>query len=71
VSVLYNLNFLSNKLEFSANVFNVFNAQNLSGFSNNATQSNQIQTGPRSSGRIVQKNAGPPRQFQFGLRYLF
>jgi len=71
VSVLYNLNFLSNKLEFSANIFNVFNAQNLSGFSNNATQSNQIQTGSRSSGRIVQKNAGPPRQFQFGLRYLF
>lgn len=71
VSVLYKFPLLSNKLEFSADVFNVFNSQNLSGFSNNATQSNQIQTGPRSSGRIIQKNAGPPRQFQFGLRYLF
>lgn len=71
VSVLYQFPLLNNKLEFSADVFNLFNAQNLSGFSNNATQSNQIQTGPRSSGRIIQKNAGPPRQFQFGLRYLF
>lgn len=71
VSLLYQFPLLNNKLEFSADVFNIFNAQNLSGFSNNATQSNQIQTGPRSSGRIVQKNAGPPRQFQFGVRYLF
>ncbi|MDX1618433.1 MAG: TonB-dependent receptor [Balneolaceae bacterium] len=59
------------KLEFSADIFNIFNAQNLSGFANNATQSNQIQVGPESSGRLVQKNASPPRQFQFTLRYLF
>lgn len=59
------------QLEFSADIFNIFNAQNLSGYSNNATQSNQIQVGPESSGRIVRKNAGPPRQFQFSLRYLF
>lgn len=61
----------SNKLELRADVFNVFNVENLSGYSNNATQSNQIQVGPASSGRFVQKNAGPPRQFQFGVRYLF
>jgi outer membrane receptor protein involved in Fe transport len=54
----------------SADVFNVFNTKNLSGFSNNATQSNQIQVGPPGSA-IVQKNAGPPRQFQFGLRVEF
>ena len=54
-----------------ADVFNVFNAANFSGYANNATQSNQIQIGPAGSGRLIQKNASPPRQFQFGVRYLF
>ncbi|MEZ0608920.1 TonB-dependent receptor plug domain-containing protein [Fibrella sp. WM1] len=58
------------RIEVRADVFNVLNTNNLSGYSNNATQSNQIQTGPAGSG-IVQRNAGPPRQFQFGARYLF
>jgi hypothetical protein len=53
-----------------ADVFNVFNTENLSGFANNATQSNQIQVGPPGSD-IEEKNAGPPRQFQFGVRYEF
>lgn len=48
----------------------VFNTKNLSGFANNATQSNRIQVGPLGSD-IREKNAGPPRQFQFGLRYEF
>jgi len=56
--------------EIRADIFNIFNTQNQSGFSNNATQSNQIQIGPRSNG-IVQKNAGAPRQFQFGAQYAF
>lgn len=55
-------------LEFSADVFNVFNARNLSGFANSATQSNQIQI---AGTPFVERNAGPPRQFQFGLRYQF
>jgi outer membrane receptor protein involved in Fe transport len=59
------------KLEMRADVFNVFNAENLSGFSNNATQSNQIQGGSSASGLFIQRNASPPRQFQFGIRYLF
>jgi len=59
------------QLILNADVFNIFNTQNLSGYSNNATQSNQIQVGPKDSGVIVRKNAGPPRQFQFGLRYAF
>lgn len=59
------------KLELRADIFNVFNVENLSGYSNNATQSNQIQPGPASSGVFIQRNAGPPRQFQFGVRYLF
>lgn len=54
-----------------ADCFNVFNAVNLSGYSNNATQSNQVQVGPASSGLLVRRNAAPPRQFQFGLRYAF
>ncbi len=57
-------------IEVRADVFNVLNTTNLSGYANNATQSNQIQTGPAGSG-IVRKNAGAPRQFQFGVRYLF
>jgi outer membrane receptor for ferrienterochelin and colicin len=58
-------------LEFGAYVFNLFNAVNLSGYSNNATQSNQIQVGPTASGLLVRKNAAAPRQFQFALRYMF
>jgi len=59
-------------LELRADVFNVFNAQNLSGYSNNATQSNQIQPGPPSApSTLIRRNASAPRQFQFSLRYLF
>jgi len=60
-----------NKIEIRADIFNVFNAENLSGYSNNATQSNQIQGGSAASGLFTQRNASPPRQFQFGVRYLF
>lgn len=58
------------KLEIRADVFNLFNAENLSGYSNNATQSNQIQAGSAASGLFQQRNAAPPRQFQFGIRYI-
>lgn len=58
-------------IEVGVYVFNLFNAVNLSGYSNNATQSNQIQVGPADSGVLVRKNAAPPRQFQFSLRYQF
>ncbi|TNE54276.1 MAG: TonB-dependent receptor [Bacteroidetes bacterium] len=54
-----------------ADIFNVLNAVNLSGYSNNATQSNQIQVGGRDSGVLVRRNAAPPRQVQFSLRYRF
>ncbi len=67
----YDLPLAGKKLELRMDVFNIFNAQNLSGYANNATQSNQIQVGPASSGVLVRKNAGPPRQFQFGIRYAF
>jgi len=52
-------------------VFNVFNAVNLSGYANNAQQSNQIQPGPASSGLLLRRNAAPPRQFQISYRHLF
>ncbi len=56
-------------LELSADVFNLFNTNNESGFANAATTSNQIQFG--GGGRFVQRNAGPPRQFQFGMAFRF
>ena len=58
----------TSRLELTADVFNILNTQNLSGYANNATQSNQIQVGPAGSG-IIRRNASAPRQFQFGLRY--
>ena len=64
---------LDNKgeLQITASVFNLMNAENLSGYSNNASQSNQIQVGPADTGLLVRRNAAHPRQFQFGLRCSF
>lgn len=56
-------------LELSADVFNIFNTNNESGFANAATTSNQIQFG--GGAPFIQRNAGPPRQFQFGVAYRF
>ncbi len=70
LSAQYTLPVADGRVAIRADVFNVTNAQNWSGFANNATQSNQIQVGPESNG-ITRKNAGPPRQFQFGVRYEF
>ena len=70
VGAQYSLHFgeKTSRVELTADVFNVLNTQNLSGYANNATQSNQIQVGAAGSG-IVRRNASAPRQFQFGLRY--
>ncbi len=56
-------------LELRADVFNLFNTNNESGFANAATTSNQVQFG--GGAPFVQRNAGPPRQFQFGASYKF
>jgi len=56
-------------LELSADVFNVLNTNNQSGFANAASTSNQIQFG--GGVPFVQRNAGPPRQFQFGAAVKF
>jgi hypothetical protein len=56
------------EVEVSADVFNVFNSTNLSGYVVNATASNQFQIAGQP---FIQRSAGPPRTFQFGLRYAF
>lgn len=71
VGLQYDFQLGSNELQLRADVFNVFNTQNLSGYSNNATQSNQIQPGSAASGQLIRRNASAPRQFQFTLRYVF
>lgn len=68
LGVQYEIPIREGRIQIRADVFNVLNATNLSGYSNNATQSNQIQVGPAGTG-IVSRNAGAPRQFQFGLNY--
>ena len=57
------------RVELSADVFNLFNTNNESGFPNAATTSNQVQFG--GGAPFIQRNAGPPRQFQFGATFKF
>lgn len=71
LALQYDVPIGENNLRFRADVFNLFNTANLSGYSNNATQSNQIQVGSAASGLLVERNASAPRQFQFTLQYLF
>jgi len=60
---------LGGRIEASADVLNLLNANNESGFANAANTSNQVQFG--GGAPFVQRNAAPPRQFQFGLTYRF
>ena len=69
LGVRYALPALAGKLELSADVFNVFNTNNESGFANAATTSNQVQFG--GGAPFIQRNAGPPRQFQLGAAFKF
>ncbi len=71
VGLVYDIPIATGNLLVRADVFNIFKAENLSGYSNNATQSNQIQTGPAASGLLVRRNYGPPRQFQLTLNYVW
>ena len=65
----YALPVLGGRIEASADVFNLFNTNNQSGFANAATTSNQVQFG--GGAPFIQRNAGPPRQLQVGLAYRF
>ena len=58
-------------VELSADVYNILNTENLSGYNVTKSASNQIQLGPRSSNSFLKRSAAPPRQFQFGLRYIW
>ncbi len=58
-------------IELSADVYNVLNTENLSGFNVTRGASNQVQLGARSSNTFVKRAAAPPRQFQFGVRYIW
>jgi outer membrane receptor protein involved in Fe transport len=69
IGVRYAVPVLGTAVEVSADVFNVLNANNESGFANAATTSNQIQFG--GGAPFVQRNAGPPRQVQLGLAVKF
>ncbi|WP_304063597.1 TonB-dependent receptor [Pedobacter glucosidilyticus] len=64
---------LKNKagIEFSADVYNLLNAKNLTGFAATKAASNMVQPGSRSSNNFNIRAAAPPRQFQFGMRYIF
>ncbi len=57
--------------ELSADIFNVLNAANYSGFNVVRGNSNQFQVGAKSTNTFVVKAASAPRQFQFGARYVF
>ncbi len=69
LSVQYLIPVSRGQIELRADIFNLFNRTNLSGYSNAATASNQIQLGDQQG--IMIHDAGPPRQFQFGIRYIF
>ena len=56
-------------LELRTDVFNVFNANNLSGYPVNFTQSNQVQIG--GGAPFAQRSAAPPRTFQLSARFIF
>jgi outer membrane receptor for ferrienterochelin and colicin len=69
VGVQYALPVGGNVMEIRADVFNVFDANNLSGYSVNFTQSNQVQLG--GGGAFTQRSAAPSRTLQLSARYLF
>jgi outer membrane receptor protein involved in Fe transport len=67
LGVRYDWRVFDQTVEVSADVFNVFDWNNQSGFANAATTSNQVQFG--GGVPFTQRNAGPPRQFQFGIAW--
>jgi len=71
LSLQYNLPLAGNKLQMRADVFNFLNTTNYSGYTSNATASNQVQIGLIDQDDFVYRNAAPPRQFQFSLSYKF
>ena len=58
-------------LEISADIYNLLNTENLSGYATARASNNTVQIGPSSSNTLVKRGSAPPRQFQFGVRYIF
>ncbi|MEO6538398.1 MAG: TonB-dependent receptor [Ferruginibacter sp.] len=58
-------------LELSADIYNLLNTENLSGYATGRAANNTVQFGPSSNNTITKRGSAPPRQFQFGVRYLF
>lgn len=58
-------------IEISADVYNVLNTENLSGYATGRAANNTVQIGSPSSNTITKRGSAPPRQFQFGLRYIW
>ncbi len=58
-------------IELSADIYNLLNTENLSGYNVTRGSSNINQIGPRSNNTFIKRSAAPPRQFQFGLRYIW
>jgi outer membrane receptor for ferrienterochelin and colicin len=69
ISLQYSLQIRGGALELRSDLFNVFDANNLSGYPVNFTQSNQVQIG--GGGAFVQRSAAPPRTLQLSARYTF
>lgn len=70
LSASHFLSFGNFGLELRADIFNVFNAINYSGYFANATQTNRAQVG-RPGDPIQFRSAGIPTQYQFSTRLTF
>ncbi|GAB4146871.1 MAG: TonB-dependent receptor [Sphingomonadales bacterium] len=69
IGIQYQLDIFGGTTLARADFFNIFNANNESGFPVNFTASNQIQLG--GGAPFQQRSAAPPRTFQLSLQYLF
>ncbi len=58
-------------IEISADVYNILNTENLTGYATGRASNNTVQVGSRSNNTITKRGSAPPRQFQFGLRYVW
>jgi outer membrane receptor for ferrienterochelin and colicin len=70
LSVSHLISFGDVGVELRADIFNVFNAINYSGYFANATQTNRAQVG-RPGDPIQYRSAGIPTQYQFSARMIF
>ncbi len=64
----YDIPLATTRLRIRADVFNVFNTQNWSGYASNFTASNQFQA---QGGPNVQRSVSPPRTAQFTAQWFF